>query len=306
PRGKPFFLSATMSTSTDDKRCEDSPSSEGESPDRQSERFNATGAGVIVFRSSDRVLFNIHRANLRAVSDGPLAEDFPASAGEVADLAEDEDTLELLFRYIYPGRLPSIALLDLERLCALAEAAEKYGVGPAVHICHYRLEQLHQEHPLQVLAYAHRHGYRELMDRCARLGLGTRYSEVRGVLPAHLMIAWAAYSDVWQGVIMGQASATHSQRFIFQTTGTCAHGHCKIKDKIESAIYKTIVEQGPHKFLLDLHRHLAVLHEVATSCTIRKWEGLNCHIMLDRWETELQKKTQEIAPFSDFVGLLSA
>ena len=100
----------------------------------------STGEDIIVFRSRDHVLLNIHRANLRAVTDGPFAVDLAAPEGDVADLPEDGDTLELMFRHVYPGRIPSLAPLPFQKLYTLAEASEKYRVGPAMNMCYTHLE----------------------------------------------------------------------------------------------------------------------------------------------------------------------
>ena len=91
-----------------------------------------------MFCSSDNVLFNIHRANLRAVTDGPFAEDFVSSATDVSDLTEQSDILEIIFQFVYPGNLP---LLDLPeaQLFSVAEAAEKYRVSPAMAVCHLQI-----------------------------------------------------------------------------------------------------------------------------------------------------------------------
>ena len=92
-----------------------------------------------MFRSIDHVLFNIHRVNLRVNTTGPFAEDFPSPKGDVADLTEDAKTLELLFRFIYSERHPTLADLPFDELLSLAEAAEKYGVAPAMNLCYVRL-----------------------------------------------------------------------------------------------------------------------------------------------------------------------
>ena len=100
----------------------------------------STGEDIIVFKSRDHVLLNIHRANLHAVTDGPFVVDLAAPEGDVADLPEDGDTLELMFRHVYPGRIPSLAPLSFQKLYTLAEASENYRVGPAMNMCYTHLE----------------------------------------------------------------------------------------------------------------------------------------------------------------------
>ncbi|KAL1659133.1 hypothetical protein GGF50DRAFT_120190 [Schizophyllum commune] len=106
-----------------------------QAPDRQSTRFASTDEDVIVFRSVDGTLFNIHRCNLRCASDGPFSEDFPATPGEKVELTEDADTLETLFSFVYPGVYPSLVDMPFAKLALVAEAAEKYRVASAMAMC---------------------------------------------------------------------------------------------------------------------------------------------------------------------------
>ena len=59
--------------------------------------------------------------NLRVNTTGPFAEDFPAPKGDVADLTEDAKTLELLFRFIYSERHPTLADLPFDELLSLEQ-----------------------------------------------------------------------------------------------------------------------------------------------------------------------------------------
>lgn len=95
----------------------------------------STDEDVIVFRSVDGTLFNIHRCNLRCASDGPFSEDFPATPGEKVELTEDADTLETLFSFVYPGVYPSLVDMPFAELALVAEAAEKYRVASAMAMC---------------------------------------------------------------------------------------------------------------------------------------------------------------------------
>ena len=88
-----------------------------------------------MFRSIDHVLFNVHRVNLRVNTTGPFAEDFHAPKGDVADLTEDAETLELLFSFVYAKQQQTLSNLPFEKQLRLAEAAEKYGVVPAKTVC---------------------------------------------------------------------------------------------------------------------------------------------------------------------------
>ena len=88
----------------------------------------------IMFRSSDGVLFRVHKTNLQACTEGfspPEASDF----GEVVELTETASILEVLFQFIYPMPQPRLESFSSTEIASLAEAAEKYQVHPAMGAC---------------------------------------------------------------------------------------------------------------------------------------------------------------------------
>jgi hypothetical protein len=93
----------------------------------------------VTFKSSDGVLFHIHRKNLEVCAEGFPPAEVPMGEGEVVELLENSVTLELLFQFMYPQRHPALDTTPFEILHPLAEAAEKYQVFPAMNICHIRL-----------------------------------------------------------------------------------------------------------------------------------------------------------------------
>ncbi|KAG6872284.1 hypothetical protein C0995_011227 [Termitomyces sp. Mi166 len=112
---------------------------------RTSVNFHALDADVL-FKSSDGVIFRIHRKNLEVHATG-----FPLSGlnpnGEILSLTEDALTLENLFSYIYPQRYPDINVMSFEDLSKLAEAAEKYKCFSVMHICKLRIIPLVTDPP---------------------------------------------------------------------------------------------------------------------------------------------------------------
>ncbi|KZP05147.1 hypothetical protein FIBSPDRAFT_678043, partial [Athelia psychrophila] len=119
----------------------------------------------VTFRSCDGILFKLHYANMKATSEGFSPPEGTSSQDEIVSLTEDGDTLELLFQYIYPQRYPDPKDVEFTLLVKLAEAAEKYQVYTAMLICHVRMGDVNAEHPFEVMMYAMRHGYTDLMDR---------------------------------------------------------------------------------------------------------------------------------------------
>ncbi|KAM6504168.1 hypothetical protein JOM56_001111 [Amanita muscaria] len=130
---------------------------------RVSPQFNAEDADIH-FKSSDNVLFFIHRESLKYSAARFLPVEFKAIKHEIVPLTETSEVLELLFIFLYQKPLPDVKGLSFEILTHLAEAAEKYQVFSAMMICNMRMTVVVKDHPLQVLRYAVIHHYKELID----------------------------------------------------------------------------------------------------------------------------------------------
>ncbi|KAJ7582210.1 hypothetical protein C8J56DRAFT_792913, partial [Mycena floridula] len=122
----------------------------------------------ILLRSSDGFLIGAHRCNMGRFSDGfPSAEAVTVtSLEEIVPLSETKVVLDLLLHFLHPHVLPTCADLEFTTLLPLAYAAEKYQVFSAMLICRVRLsEKSHYEaHIAEVLSYAVRHRYTDLVD----------------------------------------------------------------------------------------------------------------------------------------------
>ncbi|KAG6916790.1 hypothetical protein DXG01_005313 [Tephrocybe rancida] len=154
-----------------------------------SKHFHALDADV-VFKSSDNVLFHIHRKNLETHAGAfPPAE--IETREEIVPLIEDASTLENLFQYVYPQRLPEIESYPFDDLYKLAEAAEKYEIFSVMSACKSRLKQFIDTHPNQLFKYAARHDYSDITSITAPLLMDIPLEElVTTLLPLHLVIPW--------------------------------------------------------------------------------------------------------------------
>ncbi|KAJ7861445.1 hypothetical protein B0H14DRAFT_3863445 [Mycena olivaceomarginata] len=152
-------------------------------PTSTSPKFNSSSADI-VFKPSDGVLFH----------------------GEVVELTETSVTLELLFQFIYPQRHPALDTTPFEILGPLAEASEKYQVlsnftvsrkqpiqiascyvFPAMNICHIRLRDMVDEHPVEVAVYAAKHDYPYLVSQVAPMMISMDPVKVVEMLPPYLL-----------------------------------------------------------------------------------------------------------------------
>ncbi|KAG6808166.1 hypothetical protein H0H92_005174 [Tricholoma furcatifolium] len=160
-----------------------------------SENFHASDADV-VFRSSDNVLFHIHRKNLEIHTGAFPPSEFQTN-GEVVSLTEDSSTLERLFQYVYPQRHPDIESLEFVELYKLAEAAEKYEVFGVMAICKSQLRHFIDQFPAELLNYAFRHNYPDILERATSLLLDVPLDQALTKIFPDLVIPWVLYRESW-------------------------------------------------------------------------------------------------------------
>ncbi|KIM36669.1 hypothetical protein M413DRAFT_77880, partial [Hebeloma cylindrosporum] len=122
----------------------------------------------LTFLSNDSVLFKVHRKNLDMLSEGFAAPARVSGEGEIVQLVESAAVLELLFQYVYPQWQPKLELVEV--LNGLAEAVEKYQVYPALENCKTSM-QAAIDHPVEVLEYAIKHGYKDLVPEAGLLAV---------------------------------------------------------------------------------------------------------------------------------------
>ncbi|KIK51186.1 hypothetical protein GYMLUDRAFT_404898 [Collybiopsis luxurians FD-317 M1] len=155
-------------------------------------RSNKFQNGDVTFRSSDRVLFKVHRLNLEVVS-----QVFPAtkltSSNEIANLEEDSTTLDILFSFLYPDRIPNLTPLSFEKIVDVANAANKYGMDAAMIICHLHLQEFASKYPVTILKLAGQHDSDRLIAAVAPYLLSLTPTEVQSMgVPSKYCVKWVS------------------------------------------------------------------------------------------------------------------
>ncbi|KZP16113.1 hypothetical protein FIBSPDRAFT_794858 [Athelia psychrophila] len=156
----------------------------------------------ITFRSCDGILFKVHRKNLDSCSEGFSPPDGTIAGAEAVSLTEAGGTLELLFQHMYPQRQPDLRKFEFKQLADLAEAAEKYQVYTAMEICHARMEEAYPRHPFEVMMYAMKHGYADLMDKSELLALEVSPTTAFESFKPEAYIAWTRYYAQWLDLLV--------------------------------------------------------------------------------------------------------
>jgi hypothetical protein len=122
----------------------------------------------LTLRSSDGILFKVHRRNLFAYSEAFDAGSSFKDTGEIVELSENSATLELLLQYIYPKPPPNLENLSARSLVRLAEAAEKYLFHSVIQTCKFHMKYVvnccisaesSTEPLMQVVGYTKTSGY---------------------------------------------------------------------------------------------------------------------------------------------------
>ncbi|KAF9066350.1 ATP synthase regulation protein NCA2-domain-containing protein [Rhodocollybia butyracea] len=148
-----------------------------------SDTFNASSGGDVIFRSSDGVLFFVHKDALGYCSGGFPDGDAITVDPEPVPLTESSSVLEILFQFVYPRKQPALDDMKFSLFLAVAEAAEKYEVYFAMNICQLRMN-------LSNLWFCWKHNYPYLIAAASPLLIGKPLTEIARVLPPHLFVPW--------------------------------------------------------------------------------------------------------------------
>ncbi|KAF9002363.1 hypothetical protein BDQ17DRAFT_1280633 [Cyathus striatus] len=181
------------------------PNLNGESSSElRSERFNKSDADV-TFRSSDGVLFALHKMNLNLFTGGFPSADFKVE-DEVIDLPEISTVLDLLFQFVYPQQLPSLGGVEFDTVHALALAAEKYFVYSAMGVCRAHMTYLAkcgQGDTKKIVKYAAIHSYLDILDEVAAFLVSVSLEDLESsitLFPVMLQGPWARYREQWMSI----------------------------------------------------------------------------------------------------------
>ncbi|KAF9459612.1 hypothetical protein BDZ94DRAFT_1171296, partial [Collybia nuda] len=148
----------------------------------------------VIFLSIDRVQFHIHKANMQVAAAGFSSDLIRILSNDGAvNLTETAATLELLFAFLYPKRHPTLTGITFETLELVAEAAEKYEVYAAINICISRMREKVKEYPIEVLNYAFKHGYTDLINQAGPLTINLSFQKIADRMAPSLLAPWVRF-----------------------------------------------------------------------------------------------------------------
>jgi len=257
-------------------------------PEIQSERFRDPAA-EITFRSSDNVLFRVHRQNLQFAA-GLSADEMISSNNGIVPLPETSNVLELLFQFIYPRPPSDLEDLDFEVLAGLAEAAEKYQVYFCTGICKELMRAAIPEHAIEVLTYAVKHGHASVMDEAAKSSRDLAVEKVFGMnLPSDVFIGWVRYKNYWLEAQRYACSYPNAINDIGHFGQTCEHW-----PKMYTALMHPLAQMQSFKVLENLDEVFTEdIRKICHQCHNR--QGCN-------WRDAVKYAVNRIPKFSSLVS----
>ncbi|KAF8987870.1 hypothetical protein BDQ17DRAFT_1374609 [Cyathus striatus] len=188
------------------------------------------------------------------------------------NLSEESQTLELLFRFIYPPDVPDLADLPFKLLMELAQAAEKYIVHIAMPLC--RVHVLYVKDDLKLIVkYATEHSYMNILDDTAPLLILEPLEVSIFWFPVEKQIFWALYRDQWLLVHRDACSSLSSHR---------TKGYCRFCNDSNVNLRATLYLQ-----------HLLTFNDFT-----RTQLPVHYCMQLPEWQKEVQERIEKIRKFS--------
>ncbi|KAF8806847.1 hypothetical protein BYT27DRAFT_7190542 [Phlegmacium glaucopus] len=159
--------------------------------------FKDSAIADISIRSADGKVFHLERKYLEINTGGFPSAEF-STQGELIHLTESSTVLEALFRFTYPIIQPDLEGASFEIIAAVAEAAEKYEVFSAMNFCRLRMRQFLPEHAFEILGYAAKHDYHNIIEEAVPHFVRLPLVEVFDQLPTCFFKPWAKYHEAWK------------------------------------------------------------------------------------------------------------
>jgi hypothetical protein len=163
-------------------------------------------------RSVDGFIFHLHCVVL-GVATGAFPGSEIDTRGEMVQLTEPANVLEILFAFLYPKAHPDLRGEGFEMLAAVAEAVGKYGVFSAVETCNERLvyvvsglsspllvgdnigyhRKFLPQYAPEILVHAIKHDYPRLIDAVLPHFARAPLRPFLERLPPSYMVAWVRF-----------------------------------------------------------------------------------------------------------------
>jgi hypothetical protein len=269
--------------------------------------------GDVTFKSCDNIIFKVHRKNLDTHSEGfgPPERLVTADPDEsIVSLPETAQVMELLFRYMYPMRQPELKHTAFETLASLSEAVEKYQVFSAMEICKLYMEAATASHPFEVLCYAAKHGYADLMDIAEEQATGMSLEEAYVGLTLEMYVAWTRYHGRWLDVLdyahhlkgpvadhVGPGPTCELWKRLFAETASRLGGNPRSLRTLDDVFRPQDAKPAgtANPIPGPMHLQMSRLMNQGSSCT-------NCYNSIVDWRQSVEAKLQGLPKLNTFLS----
>jgi len=266
-------------------------------------------------RSTDGFIFQLHRVVL-GVTTGAFPVSDIDTGGEMVELTEPANVLEILFAFLYPKAHPDLHGVSYEILVAVAKAAGKYDIFSAVNVCNERLMKFLPQYAPEILIHAVKHDYPRLISATLPHFARAPFLPVLEKLPPSYMVLWARYHEAWKMVFKESVLYIKNLRESGNTVCHSSSHHspgqsiCKVCAASLNVLIAHLEEIDAWSTLHDTLRspNTKYLKSVLTCCRhnnnhdSRGYQKLICPFVEEI--TELcQSKIDKIPSFATFIGL---
>ncbi|TRM57753.1 hypothetical protein BD626DRAFT_513945 [Schizophyllum amplum] len=268
---------------------------------RVSERFSTSTPSTIPFVSLDNMMFHIERAKLERAADFAPPAGVHSSPTEPVRLQELSPVLELLFRFVYCEIYIDLDPEPFDVVAQLAEAAEKYMVYSAIAVCRLYMKNQHKERPMNVMQYAAKYNYKDILDLVAPYTVGKTQGVMQDILPASLLLPWIAFDHQYQDVAQMTVNCFIAlSEFHYDDYGK-RFFNCQLGEK-ESETWASLQRDVAYRLLSTGALALLDLQEVFPLSMSDNVKCDGCCAAIAYWERETHEAVSEIKAFTTFCG----
>ncbi|KAF8650292.1 hypothetical protein AX16_005320 [Volvariella volvacea WC 439] len=272
--------------------------------DEHTAKTQTGGQETILVRSSDGVVYKIHKLLLTLHCQGLPPPNCPTTSDGVFILLEPSSILERMLYYLYPRAWPNplLSQLSLEEILATIRALDKYHITLAREPWLKRVRDSAIQSPIAALVYAADCRNQDLVSHVAPLVVQSNLAlhKVLLGLPQAVWLEWFLYHDRWNGVFRAALSTFPMQAYTLTNQiicGSCRQHHCLSRpvDLMPQSQLQLLRKLGPSSNFADSKRIDDDLEKLATTVCSTCSHG-SIPLQLQIWRRYFQRAIRGIPP----------
>ncbi|TRM57750.1 hypothetical protein BD626DRAFT_513940 [Schizophyllum amplum] len=274
---------------------------------RVSDRFSTSTPTTIPFVSRYNTTFHIERAKLERAADFVPPSTVTSSPTEPVTLSENDDTLELLFRFVYCEVHVDLDAIPFRSVAELAEAAEKYMVYSAMTVSYLYMKSHANENALEVFEFAAKHNHRDLLNIAAPYTIGSDLRFLEPKVSPSFVLPWVNFNNKYQQIaqrcmyVLDVKRNVHRWDHIEPDDEDDTVQPCGLGDD-EEETWGWLKREVTHALFMSGGCALLDLDKVFTSEMLYSLEYCKfCDQTLRYWKRELKRQVAGVRAFTTFM-----